>query len=186
MSSDKGSHTTSATLHGESGEELDSLDIGRVVYVLVPICQTILSCIFSANAIVIHDTDEVVVCNGGDSINLHNLKSGNLLRTYKCRAGGNPASWPVQVACTEGGSCIVAGSCYGVVSVFKYATRDLLQELNHSQSGHVQTVTVRKRNDSPISTDVYNPPRPLVTTKSTSSLVVLPEAVKTANELLYG
>ena len=96
----------------------------------------------SANASVIHDTDEVVICNGGDIFNLHDLRSGSVLRSFKCRKGSNVAARPVQVVCAEKRASIVTGGCNGIISVFDRSTGRLEQELRHSRKGHVQTITV--------------------------------------------
>ena len=97
------------------------------------------------HAAVIHEANEIVVCNGGDVFNLHDLKNGSVIRAFNCRKGSNSAARPVQVACGENASVIVTGSCNGTVSIFSRETGQLRQELSHSRSGHVQTITVSAR-----------------------------------------
>ena len=59
-------------------------------------------------------------------------------------------SFPKQVALAEGATVVVGGGENGCTHVFDRTTGQAIQTLQHSNSGRVQTVTVRKKihNDS--------------------------------------
>ncbi len=89
------------------------------------------------------ETGEFVAYNGQDGFNLHDIKTGNFIRTFQCKKLSNTAARPIQVAFIENATCVVIGSCQGTISVFETATGRLVQELTHIAKHHVQTVTVR-------------------------------------------
>jgi hypothetical protein len=81
-----------------------------------------------------------VVDNVIDGFNLHHLNDAAYIRTFPT---GNPIkNMPKQVAFGEDDRIVVGGSDHGAIYVFDRKTGSPLDNLIHSQVGHVQTITV--------------------------------------------
>ncbi|KAL4075056.1 hypothetical protein V8B97DRAFT_2022637 [Scleroderma yunnanense] len=81
-----------------------------------------------------------VIDNAINRFSLHRMVDSICIRTYNT----NPKkTYPKQVTLAEGGTVVIGRSDDGFIYVFNKATSELVQMLQHSFIGQVQTVTVR-------------------------------------------
>ncbi|KAL4064085.1 WD40-repeat-containing domain protein [Scleroderma yunnanense] len=79
-----------------------------------------------------------VINNATISFSLHQMGDATCIKTYDTKP---QKTYPKQVTFAERGRVIVGRSDNCIMYIFDKTTRDLLQLLQHSKSGQVQTVT---------------------------------------------
>lgn len=84
--------------------------------------------------------NQLVLDNAVDGFDLHQLDTGQYIQTLHT---GHPR-WrvPKQAEFAEGGRAIIGGSDHGSIYVWDRRSGELMEALEHSRGGLVQTVTV--------------------------------------------